>query len=593
MSDWFKEINQKYSDGVAHAFIVHGNISDYVVAPSRLGAYLSKAHEKSVFIEYSIAGGLQFRTAAERKRVMDLIESSGKTSDEDAMMASIQATLGMSVPVESKRDDGESAIQMAPGQAIDVIYQIATASENGAPLSPVILIHAGDMLVPPASKATLQPADRIVLAKLSGWGNDQRLINAGPLIMLTTQMITEIHPDLLAASSKWEAVRIDMPDAARRAALIERVLAKFAADDEAVILEEGVTIGKIANMTAGLSLVHVEDILLAAKSRGTLTLDLVSERKKSIMQSEFAGLLETVDNPPNFSQVGGHELIKNFLRKRVIRPLQDGDTRRAVKGALFTGAAGTGKSILAMGIAGEANVNFVQLRIGGNIASKWQGEGERNLEKALAAIVSLEPTICFIDEADQAMSRGNGGGNQQDNRIFQRMLEFMADPALRGKVVFIGATNRPDLMDAALKRPGRFDRSIPFLVPEPEDRTAIIKIMARKYMLVDDIKVTDEILALSDGWTGAELEAAVMKADELLYDEVVADNTQALCEAMRRLRPTTQMIEFMTKLAIQECNDIDLLPTKYRDMAANKDQLKKDIEQIAPVDRTSRRRALD
>ena len=143
----------------------------------------------------------------------------------------------------------------------------------------------------------------------------------------------------------------------------------------------------------------------------------------------------------------------------------------------MTGPAGTGKSAVAEAVAHEAGVNAVVLNLA-RILGQYVGNSERNLEKALQAIKSLAPTIVFIDEIDQSVSRGGSGDSGVSNRIFKRLLEFMSDTGNRGQVLFLAATNRPDLLDAALRRPGRFDKKIPFLIPDESERAAIIQVMA-------------------------------------------------------------------------------------------------------------------
>ena len=309
----------------------------------------------------------------------------------------------------------------------------------------------------------------------------------------------------------------------------------------------------------------VEDSLLQAEDTGVLTSDLIWDRKQSIIKTEFGDVLEILDPRFSFDDIGGFEYIKEFFLRNVIRPIREGRKSRVPMGVLMTGPAGTGKSIMAEAVAKEAGINAVRLRIGGQIASRWQGEGERNLEKALRAIVGLAPTIVFIEEIDQAMKRGSDGdSNQQDQRIFQRLLEFMADTSHRDEIVFLATTNRPDLMDAALRRPGRFDKKVPFLISSRDERDAIFRVMARRY-LGQEVEAPDEVLDSTEGWTGAEIEATVVKAAEIVEDENV-EATWALSQATQRLSPSTADIQLMTLLAVAECNDRDLLPPRYREM---------------------------
>ena len=202
-------------------------------------------------------------------------------------------------------------------------------------------------------------------------------------------------------------------------------------------------------------------------------------------------------------------------------------------GVLMTGPAGTGKSAVAQAVAKESGVNAVSLNLA-RILGQYVGNSERNLEKALRAIKSLAPTIVFIDEIDQSVSRGGSGDSGVSSRIFKRLLEFMSDTGNRGQVVFLAATNRPDLMDAALRRPGRFDKKIPFLIPDAEERLAIFQVMAAKYEMAG--KPSAAAIDSTEGWTGAEIEAAVVKAAELIDDEDLLPE-DAITAATQRLSP--------------------------------------------------------
>lgn len=144
----------------------------------------------------------------------------------------------------------------------------------------------------------------------------------------------------------------------------------------------------------------------------------------------------------------------------------------------------------------------------------------------------------------------------------------MSDTKMRGQVLFLGLTNRPDLMDPALKRPGRFDKKIPILIPSQSERASIFNVMVQKYSISSGIK-DDELSRIakeSEGYTGAELEALVLKAMEVAEDN---DSDTLLYEhvqhALNVYVPTTQDIEKMTRLALHEINDLDLLPEEWKE----------------------------
>jgi SpoVK/Ycf46/Vps4 family AAA+-type ATPase len=186
----------------------------------------------------------------------------------------------------------------------------------------------------------------------------------------------------------------------------------------------------------------------------------------------------------------------------------------------------------------------------------------------------------FVDEIDQMVSRGGSGDSGVGSRFFKRLLEFMSDGSHRGKVIFLAATNRPDLMDAALRRPGRFDKKVPFLVPDASEREAIFQVMARKYGL-EVKKISKSVVAATDGYTGAEIEAVVVKAVEVAEDDVLAPD-KALDYAVGAISPSTSDIQFMTGIAIRECNDRDLLPPAYRGKLDDRAKLDAEIKATAP-----------
>jgi SpoVK/Ycf46/Vps4 family AAA+-type ATPase len=152
--------------------------------------------------------------------------------------------------------------------------------------------------------------------------------------------------------------------------------------------------------------------------------------------------------------------------------------------------------------------------------------------------------------------------------------------ANRGRVLVVAATNRPDLVDAALRRPGRLDKKIPFLVPDAEERAGILAALAARYGL-PLAAVPAACVQGSEGWTGAELEAAMLKASELVEDEGLSASV-ALERAVATLSPSTADIEYMTLLALAECNDSDLLPERYHQVVRDRAALAQQVAELAP-----------
>lgn len=561
--NWVKRMLELYQSGVSNAFIVHFNVNDYATPtkPINSVSYLAGIWaKKEIVIIYSRDRGIEFGTDEQRKLAIDMLGLSQQPQAVDPILSALNGIGGgNNTPVQLPND---------PAGALPLIDQLLRSDRKVA-----VIVDGAELIIPATDLATMAPPDRVALATIRRWGRDTAIVNSGNPVFLVTNNISAIHPELRAASSRFEALEVSLPDVDTRKAFIEQWL-----DDRGSEIDLGeLTSQAIANSTAGLSLLHIEDILLRADSMGRLNLDYIWERKETINKSESGEVFETM--PPRlwFRDIGSLDNIKEWSVRNIIKPMREGRYKRVPMGVLFTGPAGCGKTIMAEAIAAEAKVNAVVLRMS-KIASKWQGEGERNIDRFLRTVEAMQPCIVFVDEIDQAMKRGDSnGGSQQDNRIFQRLLEFMSDTTHRGKVVFIAATNRPDLMDAALKRPGRFDKKIPFLVPDDNGRKSIFLVMSKKY-LGQEVVVSDILVKATKGFTGAEIEAVAVKAAELMedYDLTASD---ALEKAIAKLRPSTADIEFMTMLAIQAVDDLDLLPVEYQGYLDNRTELDKKIEQ--------------
>lgn len=569
---WFAEFVAKFEAAVGHAFILHGNVADLVEGGAYLRSFLAQAFAaRDIVVTYDIAHGLDFPLPSMKERFVEALDLNPKPAAAGPSNA-LQALMGANVQPQA------AELPTTPGEVLPLLERLLANDYKRSPLfrSAVIIFNA-EALAPTGSMAMLSPADRTNIIRLAGWGANPTISAAGNPVILVAANLGDLHDSIRAANSKWEAIAIPLPAIDERRTFVERWMQTNKIN--------GMTEAEIARMTAGLGYVHVEDILLRAKAQGKLTPALIKDRKEDIIRAEYGEVLEFVEPAYGWEAIGGLDHVKSFFQRNVIDPIRQGNWRRVPMGVLMTGPAGTGKSAVAVAVAKESGINCVRLQVGGKIASKWQGEGERNLDKALQAIAGLAPTIVFIDEIDQVVSRGSGN-NQQDSRIFQRLLEFMSDTTHRGKVVFLAATNRPDLMDAALRRPGRFDKKIPFLVPDEAERVAIFQVLGRKYG-IEAKHIDPNTIARTAGWTGAEIEAAIIKAAELVEDDQLPAK-QAIDEATKRLSPSTADIELMTMLAIAECNDSDLLPPAYRAKLANRPALEAEIAQAREQSRTAR-----
>ena len=239
-----------------------------------------------------------------------------------------------------------------------------------------------------------------------------------------------------------------------------------------------------------------------------------------------SALREILIEVPNvtWADVGGLEDVKQLLVEAVEWPLVYGENFRrlgieAPKGVLLYGPPGTGKTLLAKAVANESNANFLTTK-GSEILSKWYGESERHIAEIFRKARQVAPAIVFLDELDSlAPVRGGGTGEPHvTERIVNQLLsEIDGMEELRG-VVVIAATNRPDIIDPALIRPGRFDELIMVPVPDPESRSKIFEVHTGKMPLAEDVDLAD-LVGKTDQYTGADIASICRKAGRLALRE--------------------------------------------------------------------------
>jgi transitional endoplasmic reticulum ATPase len=209
----------------------------------------------------------------------------------------------------------------------------------------------------------------------------------------------------------------------------------------------------------------------------------------------------------------------------------------APKGVLLYGPPGTGKTLLAKAVANESNAHFISIS-GPEIMSKFYGESEARLREIFKEAREKSPSIIFVDEIDSIAPKREEVTGEVERRVVSQMLSLMDGLEARGKVIVISATNRPNAIDPALRRPGRFDREIEIKVPDKKGRKDILAIHTRNMPLADDVNL-DKISAVSHGYVGADLEylckEAAMKCLRRLLPELNLEDEKIPPETLDKL----------------------------------------------------------
>lgn len=268
--------------------------------------------------------------------------------------------------------------------------------------------------------------------------------------------------------------------------------------------------------------------------------------KEALKEIQPSALREVLVQVPNITweDIGGLESPKQELREAVEWPLKYPDNFekfgvKPPKGVLIYGPPGTGKTLLAKAVANESDSNFIAVK-GPELLSKWVGESEKGVREVFRKARQTAPTVIFFDEIDSIAS--TRGGSSSDSGVTQRVVnqlltEIDGMEELQD-VAVIAATNRVDILDPALVRPGRFDRHIKVEAPDEKARLAIFKVHTGKMPLAKDVDL-EKLAKISEGYVGADIEAvsreAVMLAlrDNLQTEHITMKNFR---EAMKKVK---------------------------------------------------------
>ena len=261
---------------------------------------------------------------------------------------------------------------------------------------------------------------------------------------------------------------------------------------------------------------RVDLVVISTKPSGPVLIEdstevTVSEESEKAVQVAKDGDVPSI----SYEDVGGIKNEVSRLREMIELPLRHPELFKrlgveAPKGVLLHGPPGTGKTLLAKAVAHETNANFYTIG-GPEIMSKFYGESEERLREIFKKAEENAPAIIFIDEIDSIAPKREEVSGEVERRVVAQLLSLMDGMSTRGKVVVIGATNRINAIDPALRRPGRFDREIEIGVPDKEGRLEILQIHTRGMPLEKDVDL-GIIASMSHGFVGADLQAVAKEA---------------------------------------------------------------------------------
>ncbi len=423
------------------------------------------------------------------------------------------------------------------GESEQKLREIFKEAEEEAPS--IILIDEIDSIAPKREEVTGEVERRVVaqiLALMDGLESRGRVVVIG-----ATNRPDALDPALRRGGRFDREIEIGVPNKEARREVLQIHM-------RGMPLAEDVDVAKLAEITHGFV---GADLAALAREAGMRSLrrilpelDLEVEsipaeilNKIEVTNEDFLDALremepsamrEVLVESPNvhWEDIGGLNDVKQELMETVEWPLSypklfEHMAAKPPKGIMLYGLPGTGKTLMAKAVATESQANFISIK-GPEFLSKWVGESERAVRKTFRMARQAAPTVLFFDEMDSiAPARGSGlGDSHVTERMISQILSEMDGLEALHNVVVIAATNRPDIIDSALLRPGRFDRMIEIGMPDQEARLEILKIHTADRPLAEDVDLED-IARRTDGYSGADLAAICDEAVMLAIREYV------------------------------------------------------------------------
>jgi transitional endoplasmic reticulum ATPase len=448
----------------------------------------------------------------------------------------------------------------------------------------IIFIDELDSIAPKRSEVTGEVERRVVAQLLSMMDG---LKERGQVVVIgATNRVDAIDPALRRPGRFDREIEIGVPDESDREEILQIHVRNMPID-------ETVWINSLAKRTHGFVGADIsalsKEAAMKALRRYLPDLGMEDEIPQEVMEAmsvtgdDFENALKEIEPSAmrevlvevprvTWDEVGGLGPLKREIIEAIDWPLSQPEMFermgiRSPKGILLYGPPGTGKTLIAQAAANETNANFICIR-GPQLLSKWVGESEKAIREIFRKARQVSPSIIFFDELDSiAPMRGMEEGHRTTERVVNQLLAELDGLETLKDVVVIAATNRPDIIDPALLRSGRFDRLLLIGAPDKDGRLEILKIHASKIPNGDDVSL-EELAELTEGYVGSDLDAlcreAVMQALRTNADATEVEMLHYR-EALKNVRPSLEenMVTYYERIQERFKGGVKVEPSSY------------------------------
>ena len=463
---------------------------------------------------------------------------------------------------------GPEIISKYYGESEQQLREIFDEASEEAPS--IVFIDELDSIAPKREDVTGEVERRVVaqlLTMMDGLESREQVI-----VIAATNRVDSVDPALRRPGRFDREIEIAVPNETGRKEILQ-------IHTRGMPLSDDVDLSTLADETHGFVGADIESLTkeaaMKALRRYLPEIDLDQEDippslidRMIVKREDFNGALSEVDPSAmrevlvelpkvTWDDIGGLTSAKGQVKESVEWPMQNPErfTRLGVtppKGVLLYGPPGTGKTLMAKAVANETNANFISVR-GPQLLSKWVGESEKAIRQTFRKARQVAPTVIFFDELDAlAPNRSQDMGTNVSERVVNQLLTELDGLEKMEEVMVIGATNRPDMIDPALIRSGRFDRLVMVGQPDIDGRERIFKIHTQDTPLAADVSLR-ELAERTDGYVGSDLETIAREAAiEALRDdaEATAVNMKHFRRAIESVRPTItdELLEYYDRI---------------------------------------------
>jgi len=403
--------------------------------------------------------------------------------------------------------------------------QLRAKFEEASKVSPSILfIDELDSLAPRGENGG-SDQERRVVASLVTLMDRLNAVHSKVVVVAATSRLDGVDPSLRRPGRLDMEVEIGVPNVEQRKAILSGMLEEQE-ESHKLVQEE---VDKLAGDTHGFVGADIQALvslatMVARESNKDLSMEHFMSVRSKVKPSAMREVMIEVPQV-SWSDIGGLEELKLKLRQAVEWPIKHPEvfTRMGIsapRGLLMYGPPGCSKTMIAKALANESGLNFLSIK-GPELFSKWVGESERAVREVFRKARQVKPSIVFFDEIDAiGGARGGGGGSKVGDRVLAQLLTEMDGVEGLVGVTVVAATNRPDMMDQALLRPGRLDRVVYVPLPDLETRRKVLNVHTRSIPMSSSVDL-DMVAVRTDGYSGAEVAAICNEAALAALEESV------------------------------------------------------------------------